>query len=201
MFDCSSLGIPKVVILDRDGVINHDSDAYIKSAEEWLPIPGSIEAIGRLCQAGYQVYIATNQSGIGRGYYGLTELQQMHDKMQQLLDEVGGNIAAIEFCPHGPDEGCHCRKPLAGMIENIEQHMGCSAHQVPLIGDSLRDLEAGLLRQCQPVLVKTGKGDKTLKKIINNELWAELPVYDNLSDVVDALLTGEFYASTNHAGA
>jgi D-glycero-D-manno-heptose 1,7-bisphosphate phosphatase len=201
MFDCSTLGIPKVVILDRDGVINQDSDAYIKSADEWLPIDGSIEAIGRLCRAGYQVYIATNQSGIARGYYGLTELSQMHDKMQRLLDPVGGKIAAIEFCPHGPQDHCQCRKPLAGMIESIEQHMGCSAHQVPLVGDSLRDLEAGLLRQCQPVLVKTGKGEKTLTTIMNDKQWAKLPVYDNLHAVVDALLTGEFYATEDHAGA
>ena len=193
MFNCADLGIPKVVILDRDGVINIDSDHYIKSADEWQPIPGSIEAIGRLCQAGYQVYIATNQSGIGRGYYGIEELDAMHNKMQRLLDRVGGSISAIEYCPHTPDDYCQCRKPLAGLIDNIEQHMGCSARGVPLIGDSIRDLEAGLLRHCTPVLVKTGKGLRSLEKIQHDSRWQSLAIYDDLSSVVDTIISGAFY--------
>ncbi|ROR99020.1 D-glycero-D-manno-heptose 1,7-bisphosphate phosphatase [Sinobacterium caligoides] len=201
MFDCSSLGIPKAVILDRDGVINQDSDDYVRTVDQWQPIAGSIEAIGRLCDAGYQVYIATNQSGIGRGYYDLDELHAMHRKMQALLDAVGGHIAAIEFCPHTPDVNCDCRKPLAGMIVNIEQHMGCSARGVPMVGDSLRDLEAGMLRGCTPVLVKTGKGERTLKKIAQDPLWTGLTICDDLNAVVDQILSGELYEQASNTRA
>ncbi|MBI6951856.1 MULTISPECIES: D-glycero-beta-D-manno-heptose 1,7-bisphosphate 7-phosphatase [unclassified Pseudomonas] len=154
----------KLLILDRDGVINHDSDAYIKSLEEWVPIPGSIEAIAQLSKAGWTVAVATNQSGIARGYYSPETLEAMHARLRALVAEQGGEVGLIVHCPHGPDEGCECRKPKPGMLLAIAEH-----YQVPLagvwfVGDSKGDLEAALAVDAQPVLVKTGKGERTLEK-------------------------------------
>ncbi|MBM6550665.1 D-glycero-beta-D-manno-heptose 1,7-bisphosphate 7-phosphatase [Marinomonas ostreistagni] len=158
-----------IIILDRDGVINQDSDAYVKSVDEWIPLPGSIKAMAALTKAGFQVFIATNQSGIARGYYDAAELDKMHQKMLDLLHAEGGEVQGIEYCPHGPDDACQCRKPKSGMIEAIEQQLGMDFTQQPaiMVGDSLRDLEAGKARGCAPVLVLTGKGRATQYKDID----------------------------------
>ena len=150
----------KLVILDRDGVINHDSDQYIKSPEEWKPIPGSLAAIARLNQAGYRVVVATNQSGIGRGLFETDTMIAIHDKMFKALAQVGGHIDAIFFCPHTNDDNCECRKPKAGMFREIAARFNADLAGVPAIGDSLRDLQAAAAAGAQPVLVLTGKGRK-----------------------------------------
>jgi D-glycero-D-manno-heptose 1,7-bisphosphate phosphatase len=154
----------KLIILDRDGVINYDSDQFIKSTDEWIPIPGSLEAIARLNQAGYRVVVATNQSGIGRGLFDMPTLNAIHDKMHKCLAQVGGRIDAIFFCPHTNDAECACRKPKSGMIEEIATRYGISLKDVPAVGDSLRDLEAAARLGAQPYLVLTGKGSKTQAK-------------------------------------
>ena len=161
--------IKPIILLDRDGVINQDSDAYVKSVEEWIPIPGSIKAIAALSKAGFRVFVVTNQSGVGRGYYSEAVLQAMHDKMVQLVTDEGGQIEGIEYCPHTPEDNCQCRKPLPGMIEAIEVKTGLNFEQDPaiMVGDSLRDLEAGKARNCHPVLVLTGKGRQTQYKQID----------------------------------
>ncbi len=151
----------KLVILDRDGVINHDSDQFIKSPEEWKPIPGSLEAIARLSQAGYRVVVATNQSGVGRGLFDMAVLNAIHDKMCKSVAQAGGRIDAIFYCPHAADANCSCRKPKSGMIEEIAARYNMSLEGVPAIGDSLRDLEATARLGAQPILVLTGKGAKT----------------------------------------
>ncbi len=176
----------KLIILDRDGVINEDSDAYIKTVDEWIPIPGSIEAIARLSQAGYTVTVATNQSGIGRGYYDVATLDAMHARLRELVAEQGGALGKIVYCPHGPDDGCDCRKPLPGLIDQIVTEYG-DVTGAPLIGDSLRDLEAGVARHCTPVLVRTGKGNKTLEKGLPESL-GPVAIYDSLADFVDHTL-------------
>lgn len=151
----------KLVILDRDGVINHDSDQFIKSPEEWKPIPGSLEAIARLSQAGYRVVVATNQSGVGRGLFDMSVLNAIHDKMCKAVAQAGGRIDAIFFCPHAADANCECRKPKSGMMEEIAARYNMSLEGVPAVGDSLRDLEATARLGAQPILVLTGKGTKT----------------------------------------
>ncbi|MEN2394970.1 D-glycero-beta-D-manno-heptose 1,7-bisphosphate 7-phosphatase [Pseudomonas halotolerans] len=156
----------KLLILDRDGVINHDSDAYIKSVEEWLPLPGSIEAIAQLSKAGWTVAVATNQSGIARGYYDLAVLEAMHERLRELVAEQGGEVGLIVYCPHGPDEGCDCRKPKPGLLKTIAAYYDVALAGVWFVGDSLGDLEAAKAVDCQPVLVKTGKGEKTLGKTL-----------------------------------
>lgn len=176
----------KLIILDRDGVINEDSDAYIKTVDEWVPIPGSINAISRLSQAGYTVVVATNQSGIGRGYYDVATLDAMHARMRELVAAQGGEMGGIFYCPHGPDDGCDCRKPLPGLIDQIVTEYG-DVTGAPLIGDSLRDLQAGIARHCQPVLVLTGKGQKTLDKGLPENL-GDVAIFDSLADFVDHTL-------------
>lgn len=153
----------KLIILDRDGVINHDSDAYVKSADEWRPIAGSLEAIGRLTQSGFRIAIATNQAGIARGLFDLDTLGRIHSKMQAAVSDAGGHIDAIFFCPHGPDAGCVCRKPNPGMPLEILARFKAQAAQTFMVGDSLRDVEAASAAGCKPVLVKTGNGAKTLQ--------------------------------------
>ncbi len=153
----------KLIILDRDGVINFDSDQFIKSPEEWKPIPGSLEAIARLNQAGYRVVLATNQSGIGRGLFDMATLNAIHDKMHKALALVGGRIDALFFCPHAADSKCDCRKPKPGMFEEISRRFNQDLTGVPAIGDSLRDLQAAVAQGAQPILVRTGKGEKTLE--------------------------------------
>lgn len=177
----------KLIILDRDGVINQDSDDFIKSVDEFVPLPGSIEAIARLCQAGYRVAVATNQSGIARGYYDIDALNAMHEKLRRELANHGGAIDMIAYCPHGPDDSCDCRKPRPGMYHAIARRFDMSLLGVPVIGDSLRDLQAAQQVGAVPILVKTGKGQRTLSK---GEGLDGVTVYDNLSAAVTALLEG-----------
>ena len=148
----------KLVILDRDGTINEDRDDYVKSPEEWIPIPGALEAIARLNHSGWHTVVATNQSGIGRGLFDMATLNAMHLKMHQLLAKQGGRIDAVFFCPHAPEDACSCRKPLPGLFEQIGERFGVSLSDVPVVGDSLRDLQAGVAVGCAPHLVRTGKG-------------------------------------------
>ena len=178
------LAAMKLLILDRDGVINHDSDAYIKSVAEWLPLPGAIEAIARLSQAGWTVAVATNQSGIARGYYDLATLDAMHARLRELVAAQGGELGLIVHCPHGPDDGCACRKPKPGMLEQIAGYYGVNLHGVWFVGDSSSDLAAAQAVDCQPVLVKTGKGERTLGKT----LPAGTLVFDDLTAVAARLL-------------
>ena len=173
------------IILDRDGVINQDSDNFVKTLDEFILLPGSAEAIARLSKAGYQVMIATNQSGIARGHSTLDILSQMHDKLRAVVAELGGDIIDIAFCPHGPDEGCECRKPKPGMYQSLAEKHGLSLSGVPVVGDSLRDLQAAQQVAGKPILVRTGKGERTLAK---GEGLEGIPVVDDLAAAVDALL-------------
>lgn len=151
----------KLIILDRDGVINQDSAQFIKSPAEWKPIPGSLEAIARLNQAGYRVVVATNQSGLGRGLFDMDTLNAIHEKMHKALFAVGGRVDAIFYCPHAADSKCDCRKPKPGMFHRIASCLNVDLKGVPTVGDSLRDLQAGDAAGCLPMLVLTGKGEKT----------------------------------------
>ena len=175
----------RLVILDRDGVINEDSDDYIRTPEEYIPIPGSLEAIARLKKAGYTVVVATNQSGIGRGYFDIDTLNAMHDKLNQLLAEVGGSVDGFFYCPHAPEDHCDCRKPAPGLYQQISQQFNTELTGVPVIGDSLRDIEAAWVVGASPILVRTGKGSRTLA---TSEGLDDVPVYEDLAEAVDALL-------------
>jgi D-glycero-D-manno-heptose 1,7-bisphosphate phosphatase len=154
----------KLVILDRDGVINFDSDAYIKNADEWRAIPGSVEAIAKLTQSGYHVVVATNQSGIGRGLFEMATLNAIHDRMYRTVAHAGGRIDAVFYCPHGQDANCHCRKPKPGLFEEIARRFNTLLKDVPAIGDALRDLQAAAATGAQPILVLTGKGAQTQRE-------------------------------------
>ncbi len=176
----------KLIILDRDGVVNFDSDQFIKSPDEWKPIPGSLEAIARLNQAGYRVVLATNQSGIGRGLFDMATLNAIHDKMHKALAQVGGRIDALFFCPHAADSKCDCRKPKPGMFEEISKRFNMELDGVPAIGDSLRDLQAAVALGAQPILVRTGKGEKTLAA---GGLPEGTLVFDDLAEAVRHLIT------------
>lgn len=175
----------KLIILDRDGVINFDSDQYIKSPDEWRPIPGSLAAIARLNQAGYRVVVASNQSGVGRGLFDMNTLNAIHGKMHKLVGQAGGRIEAVFFCPHAADVGCDCRKPKPGLFEEIARRYHTDLNGVPAIGDSLRDLQAGLAVGCQPYLVRTGKGLRTIAK---GGLPEGVQIFDDLAAAVEALL-------------
>jgi D-glycero-D-manno-heptose 1,7-bisphosphate phosphatase len=153
----------KLVILDRDGTINVDSDQFIKSPAEWKPIKGSLEAIARLTQAGYRVVVATNQSGLARGLFDMTALNAIHDALQRAVHQAGGRIDAIFFCPHAEESGCDCRKPRPGMLLEIGRRLNVPLAGVPMVGDSLRDLQAAAAAGARPVLVLTGKGRQTRK--------------------------------------
>lgn len=173
-----------LIILDRDGVINHDSDDFIKSPAEWEPIDGSLEAIARLNYAGYRVVVITNQSGIARGLLDIDTLTKIHSKMRRMLAQVGGKIEAILYCPHGPDDACDCRKPLDGSYTELSQRLRIDLRGVPAIGDSLRDLQAAQAAGANAILVKTGKGMKTLESGIPDGV----AVYADLAAAVTALL-------------
>lgn len=175
----------KVAILDRDGVINADSDAFVKSPDEWLPLPGALEAIARLDEAGWLVFVATNQSGLARGLFDADTLAAIHKKLRDALEEIGAGIEGIFICPHGPDDGCACRKPAPGLYQAIAEVIGQPLDGVPIIGDSYRDLVAARAVGGRPILVRTGKGERTLAE--HPEL-AEGEVYADLADAVDALL-------------
>ena len=152
----------KLVVLDRDGVINFDSVLFIKSTNEWIPIPGSLEAIALLNQSGYRVAIATNQSGISRGLFDMVTLNAIHDKMHKALGQLGGRVDAMFYCPHSADDNCACRKPKPGMMEEIGRRFSQDMKGVPIVGDASRDLQAGAVLGMQPMLVRTGKGEETL---------------------------------------
>ena len=174
----------KLIILDRDGVINKDSDLYIKSPEEWMPIPGSLEAIARLNQWGWRVVVCTNQSGIGRGLFGMDTLNAIHDKMIKAAAHAGGSIDAVFFCPHTNADACDCRKPKAGMLKEIGARYNLDLEGVPVVGDSLRDLQAAVAVGARPMLVLTGKGKKTR---LDPALPADTPVFADLAAVVKSL--------------
>ena len=158
-----------LVILDRDGTINDDRDDYVKSADEWVPLPGALEAIARLNHAGWHTVVATNQSGLGRGLFDMAALNAMHAKMNRLLQVHGGRVDSVFFCPHTPLDGCTCRKPLPGLYQQIGERYGIDLHLVPVVGDSVTDLVAGVAAGCQPHFVRTGKGGR-----LGDEHLAEL---------------------------
>jgi len=178
----------QLIILDRDGVINEDSDAYIKSPEEFIPLPGSLASIAQLNQAGFTVVIATNQSGIARGYFDVATLQAIHDKLTRLLAKQGGHVDGIFYCPHGPDDNCDCRKPNTGMLKQILSKYSVNVETVISVGDSLRDLQAATALGIKSILVRTGKGKKTESELSSHPALAAIPVFDSLSDAVSDLL-------------
>lgn len=176
----------RFVILDRDGVINHDSDDYIKSPEEWIPVERSLEAIARLCDHGFRIVVVTNQSGIARGYFDLNTLERIHDKMRRLVTGHGGNIDAIYFCPHGPEDQCGCRKPATGLLEQFARDFGIALENLPLVGDSLRDLQAAQAVGAKPLLVRTGKGERTLQQHPDLNVSVFRNLYDASEYILDA---------------
>ncbi|MFP4245242.1 MAG: D-glycero-beta-D-manno-heptose 1,7-bisphosphate 7-phosphatase [Ectothiorhodospira sp.] len=178
----------RLVILDRDGVINRDSPDYIKSPQEWIPLPGSLEAIARLTRAGWRVAVATNQSGLARGLFDAATLEAIHDRMRRAVEAAGGRIDCIHHCPHGPDDGCDCRKPRPGLLHRIADDLGVSLAGVPAVGDSARDLEAARAAGCRPLLVRTGNGERTLAR---GALPPETQVFPGLAAVVEHLLAEE----------
>jgi len=178
----------KLIILDRDGVINYDSDQFIKSPDEWRPIPGSLEAIARLNHAGFRVVVATNQSGLGRGLFDTTAMIAIHDKLYKALAQVGGRLDAIFFCPHAADAGCDCRKPKPGLLAEIGQRFGVELTGVPCVGDSLRDLQAAEAVGAQPILVLSGKGEKTLRQ---GNFPKNTIIFPDLAFAATALLAGD----------
>lgn len=175
----------RVIILDRDGVINEDSDEYIKSPQEWIPIPGSLEAIARLHRAGWRVVVATNQSGVARGLVDIDTLMRIHEKMHRAVEEAGGRIEAVFFCPHGPDDACQCRKPRPGLLREIAARLRIDLKGVPVVGDSLRDLQAAQAVGAKPILVRSGKGLRTLATLGET---VPCSVHADLSAVADALI-------------
>jgi len=168
----------KIVILDRDGTINFDSDQYIKSPDEWRPIPGSLEAIARLTQAGYRLVVATNQSGIARGLLDVATLNAIHDAMHRAVAQAGGRIEAVFFCPHAADSDCACRKPKPGMLLEIGRRFNVALEDTYMVGDALRDLRAAAGAGARPVLVLTGKGRTTQE---TGGLPAETRVFSDLA--------------------
>ena len=175
----------KLVILDRDGVINHDSAEYIKNPAEWKPIPGSLDAIARLNQDGYRVVVATNQSGIGRGLFDMSTLNAIHDKMHKALTRAGGRIDAVFYCPHAQDSACNCRKPKPGLLQDIAHRFNADLAGVPCIGDALRDLQAAAQVEAQPILVLTGKGKRT---VAGGGLPPNTRVYADLAEAVKSIV-------------
>ncbi len=176
----------KIVILDRDGVINFDSPDYIKSTQEWIPIPGSIEAIRILSSHGFKIYIATNQAGVGRRIFTLNALKKIHGKMIDVIEKRGGRLQGIFYCPHHPDALCECRKPGIGLLKQIADHAGNNLENQPFVGDSLKDIQAARAMGCNPVLVKTGNGLQTL-----NSLEQTVDVYDDLLAFANTLVPQE----------
>ncbi|MDB5845318.1 MAG: D-alpha,beta-D-heptose 1,7-bisphosphate phosphatase [Polaromonas sp.] len=181
----------KLVILDRDGTINSDSEDFVKSPEEWVPLPGSLEAMARLNQAGWHVVIASNQSGLGRGLFDLAALNAMHAKMFKLLAALGGRVDAVFYCPHSPEEDCQCRKPLPGLFEQIGARFGVPLKGVPTAGDSLRDLQAGAAAGCEPHLVLTGKAERYRGAPLPDGLPGGTLVHRDLSAFADLILERE----------
>jgi D-glycero-D-manno-heptose 1,7-bisphosphate phosphatase len=178
-----------LIILDRDGTINEDRDDFVKSADEWVPLPGALEAIARLNQAGWHTVIATNQSGLGRGLFDMASLNAMHAKMHKMLAAQGGRIDAVFYCPHSPDEGCQCRKPLPGLFEQIGERFGVDLRTTHVVGDTPRDLQAGSAVGCQPHLVLTGKAGILRGQPLPEGYPANTRVHADLSAFADWLTT------------
>jgi D-glycero-D-manno-heptose 1,7-bisphosphate phosphatase len=178
----------RFVVLDRDGVINHESDDFIKSPDEWRPLAGSLDAIATLTGAGFRVIVATNQSGVSRGLFDLETLDEIHAKMSDAVRAAGGELHGIFFCPHGPDDGCDCRKPQPGLLRQIETQFGCSLEGQPVIGDSARDLESAAAVGAQAILVRTGNGAATEKSLPDN---GDTPVFDDLAAAARSLIGRE----------
>ena len=184
----------KLVILDRDGTINVQSDDFIKSADEWMPLPGAMEAIAQLNHAGWHVVVVSNQSGLGRGLFDVAALNAMHTKLHKQLAVVGGRIDAIFYCPHSPEEKCNCRKPLPGLFEQIGERYGVDLKQVPTVGDNLRDLQAGVAAGCEPHLVLTGKGAQHRGQVLPPEYPAGTWIHEDLAAFVRFILEREVRA-------
>lgn len=178
----------KLVILDRDGTINSDSEDFVKTPEEWMPLPGALEAIARLNHAGWHVVIASNQSGLGRGLFDVASLNAMHAKMHKMLAALGGRVDAVFYCPHSPEESCNCRKPLPGLFEQIGARFGVQLLGVPTAGDSLRDLLAGAAAGCEPHLVLTGKSAQYRNGVPPEGLPPGTLVHRDLSAFADFIL-------------
>jgi len=178
----------RLVILDRDGVVNHDSDQFIKTPDEWRPIPGSLEAIARLTHAGVRVAVCTNQSGIGRGLFDMATLNAIHNRMHRALSQIGGRVDAVFFCPHTADARCECRKPQPAMLVEAGRRFGVDLATVPCVGDSLRDLDAAQAAGAQPILVLTGKGEKTLR---DGGFPKSTMIFPDLAFAASALLAGD----------
>lgn len=178
--------IERLIIVDRDGVINEDSDEYIKGPEEWRPLPGSIDALSRLYHAGYSICVVSNQSGLARGLFGLAELNAMHKKLRDLLAGQGAQVEMIAFCPHLPADRCNCRKPRPGLLFTVGERLGLSLLGIPYIGDSISDVMAARAARMAPWLVRTGKGEATLER--DGASLDDVRVFSNLSGAVDALL-------------
>lgn len=176
----------RLVILDRDGVINHDSDEFIKSPDEWQPIDGSIAAIVKLSSAGFTVAVATNQSGVARKLIDLPTLESIHRHFRNKVKEAGGDLGKIIFCPHHPDENCECRKPAPGMLLKLSRQYGVPLDRVPVVGDSLRDIEAARAAGARPILVLTGNGKETAAAIA--AAGDDVETYADLSEAVAAIL-------------
>lgn len=172
------------VILDRDGVINHDSPQFIRSPEQWQPIDGSLNAIAALCAAGFAPVVVSNQSGVGRGLLSLRTLERIQYKMSDAVAAAGGRLAGIYHCPHTPEAGCGCRKPAAGMVRRMERELGYSARGAPLIGDKLSDLELARNVGSRPILVRTGYGASTLADLTESHL----DVFEDLAQAAEVLI-------------
>ena len=181
----------KLVILDRDGTINQDSDDYIKSPEEWQALPGSLEAIAKLNHAGWHVVIASNQSGLGRGLFDVATLNAMHAKMAKQLAAVGGRVDAVFYCPHTPEDGCGCRKPLPGLFEQIGDRYNVELATVPAVGDTVRDVQAAAAAGCKTHLVLTGKGEMFRNQPLSSQFPPDTRVHENLMAFADHLLANE----------
>lgn len=186
----------KLVILDRDGTINEDSVEFVKSPEEWVALPGALEAIARLNHAGWHVVIASNQSGLGRGLFDVAMLNAIHAKMNKLLAAVGGRIDAVFYCPHAPSEGCHCRKPEPGLFEQIGERFGVDLRLIPAVGDTARDVLAAATAGCEPHLVLTGKGAAYRGRNLPEIFPKETQVHEDLAAFADFLLARESVAAS-----
>lgn len=175
----------KLVVLDRDGVINRDSALFIRSPQEWQPLPGALEAIACLVRGGFQVVVASNQSGVGRGLFSAGTLDAIHRRMREVIEAAGGRLSGIFVCPHAPEDGCDCRKPLPGLLRQIEQRFATRLEDVPVIGDSERDLQAAWAVGARAILVRTGNGRRTEAQLTGQE---KVEIYDDLAAAARALL-------------
>lgn len=184
-------GAMKIVILDRDGTINEDSDEYVKTPQEWEPLPGALDAIARLNHAGWHVVVASNQSGLGRGLFDVSSLNEIHAKMHKMLAAVGARVDAVFYCPHAPDEGCRCRKPEPGLFEQIGERYGLDLADVPTVGDTARDVLAGAAAGCEPHFVLTGKGAIYRGVSLPESFPPNTRVHDDLAAFADFVLARE----------